>query len=63
MNTLYNVLNLFDLSSEIEILDAEGHLLQEGNRGETDWQEQLLDIKVDLIIPGIVTKIILKHRG
>ena len=59
MITLYDLLNIFDLECELEVLDWDGGLLQEGSRGAAMWNDDLLDRRVRLIIPGIVTKILL----
>ena len=60
MITLYDLLNLIDLDAELEVLDNDGYLLQEGRRGETMWNNDLLDRQVYLVHPGIVTKIFLE---
>lgn len=60
MITLFDVLKLINLESELEILDNDGYLLQEGPRGATRWDDYLLDKQVYMIVPGIVTKIILE---
>ena len=58
--TLWNLLIKLDLESQLEVLDADGYLIQKGIRGPTMWQDDLLDKEVDLILPGIVTKIFLE---
>ena len=60
MITLFDVLKLINTESELEILDSGGYLLQEGPRGSTWWDDELLDKPVDMIVPGIVTKIFLE---
>ena len=59
--TLYDLLNKINLDSEIQILDNDGYLLQEGKRGPTMWEDDLIDKEVYMIIPGIVTKIVLER--
>ena len=59
MITLYDLLNLLDLDAELEILEWNGDLLQEGIRGSTMWDDDLLDRRIHRVIPGIVTKILL----
>ena len=59
MVTLYELLNVLDLECELEILECDGDLLQEGPRGDTWWEDGLLDRRVRLVVPGIVTKILL----
>lgn len=59
MITLYDLLNLLDLDTELEVLDWNGDLLQEGTRGSTMWDDDLLDRRIHRVIPGIVTKILL----
>ena len=61
MVTLYDILNLVSLDTELEVLDRDCYILQEGIRGETMWEDSLLDKEVYMIIPGIVTKIILER--
>ena len=60
MITLFDVLKLINIESELEILNNDGYLLQEGPRGSTWWDDELLDKQVYMIIPGIVTKIFLE---
>lgn len=60
--TLYDLLNKINLESQLEILDNNGYLLQEGQRGSTMWEDELLDKQVYMIIPGISTKIILERK-
>ena len=59
MITFYDLLNILDLECEIEVLEWDGDLLQEGRRGNTMWDDNLLDRRVHKVIPGIVTKILL----
>lgn len=59
MITLYDLLNLLDLDAELEVLEWNGDLLQEGIRGSTMWDDDLLDRRIHRVIPGIVTKILL----
>jgi hypothetical protein len=59
MITLYDLLNLLDLEAELEVLEWDGDLLQEGTRGSTMWDDDLLDRCIRSIIPGIITKILL----
>lgn len=59
MITLYDLLNLLDLEAELEVLEWDGDLLQEGTRGSTMWDDDLLDRRIRSIIPGIITKILL----
>lgn len=59
MITLYDLLNLLDLEVELEVLEWDGDLLQEGQRGSTMWDDGLLDRRVRRVIPGIITKILL----
>jgi hypothetical protein len=59
MITLYDLLNLLDLDAELEVLEWDGDLLQEGPRGFTMWDDDLLGRRIRLIVPGIVTKILL----
>lgn len=59
MITLYDLLNLLDLDTELEVLDWNGDLLQEGTRGSTMWDDDLLDRRIHRVIPGIVTIILL----
>lgn len=59
MITLYDLLNLLDLEAELEVLEWDGDLLQEGTRGSTLWDDDLLDRRIRSIIPGITTKILL----
>lgn len=61
MTTFYDILKLIDLEAELEVLDNDGYLIQEGHRGNTMWADHLLDKPVYLIVPGIVTKIILER--
>lgn len=59
MITLYDLLNLIDLEAELEVLEWDGNLLQEGSRGSIMWDDDLLDRRVYRVIPGIITKILL----
>lgn len=59
MITLYDLLNLLDPEAELEVLEWDGDLLQEGPRGSTMWDDNLLDRRVHRVIPGIITKILL----
>lgn len=59
MITLYDILNVLDLEAELEVLEWDGDLLQEGRRGTTMWDDNLLERRVHLVVPGIVTKILL----
>ena len=59
MITLYDLLNILDLDTELEVLDWNGDLLQDGIRGSTVWNDDLLDRRIHRVIPGIVTKILL----
>lgn len=59
MITVYDLLNILDAEIELEILEWDGCLLQEGRRGSTMWDDNLLDRRVHRILPGIVTKILL----
>ena len=61
MITLYDLLNITNLEAELEILDRDGYLLQEGVRGETMWEDSFLDKRVYMLLPGIVTKIFLDN--
>ena len=58
---LYELLNKINLEAQLEILDIDGYLLQEGERGPIMWEDSLLDKEVYMLIPGIVTKIILER--
>jgi hypothetical protein len=60
--TFYDLRNKIQLEAELEVLDINGYLLQEGKNGETLWEDNLLDMEVYLILPGISTKIILETR-
>lgn len=62
MITLYDLLNLLDLEAELEVLEWNGDLLQEGPRGSTMWDDDLLDRRVHKVLPGIVTKILLDRE-
>lgn len=62
MITLYDLLDVLDLECELEILDWDGYLLQDGPRGDTVWNDDLLDKRVREVLPGIVTKIFLDTR-
>ena len=59
MITLYDLLNVLDLECELEVLEWDGDLLQDGPRGATMWDDNLLDRRVRKVLPGIVTKILL----
>jgi hypothetical protein len=59
MITFYDLLNILGLECEIEVLAWDGDLLQEGRRGDTMWDNELLDRRVHKVLPGIVTKILL----
>lgn len=59
MITLYDVLNILNYECEVEVFEWDLSLLQEGKRGPTDWNKDLLDRRVHRIFPGIVTKIFL----
>lgn len=63
MITFYDLLNLLDLDCEIEVLEWDGDLLQEGRQGNTMWDDSLLDRRVHKVLPGIVTKIILDSEA
>ncbi len=58
MVTLYQLLNVMDLDSELEIFDYDSiELLIEGRRGTIDLPHDLYGATVSHFIPGIVTKI------
>ena len=59
MITFYDLLNIIDLDCELEVFNIFGDLLQDGHRGSTMWDDNLLDIRIHKVIPGIVTKIFL----
>lgn len=59
--TFYELRNKIQLEAYLELLTEEGQILQEGINGETFWEDSFLDYEVDLIIPGIHTKIILNE--
>ena len=59
--TFYELRNKIQLEAYLELLNEEGQILQEGINGETLWEDSFLDYRVDLIIPGIHTKIILNE--
>lgn len=59
MITLYDLLNVLDLECELEVLEWDGDLLQDGLRGATMWDDDLLDRRVRKVLPGIITKIFL----
>lgn len=59
MITFYDLLNILDLECELEVLEWDGDLLQEGKRNNTMWDAELLDRRVYKVLPGIVTKIYL----
>lgn len=63
MITLYDILNILDLDAELEVLDWDGDLLQKGRRGITMWDDDLLERRVRLVVPGIVTKILLDSEA
>lgn len=63
MISLYDLLNILNLHCELEIFDFGGYLLQEGCRGDTMWEESLLDRRVYTVLPGIVTKIYLDEEN
>lgn len=56
---LYDLLNKISVKAEIQVCDERGKLLQQGIRGETMWEDELIGRKVCGISPGIVTKIFL----
>ena len=60
--TFYDLRNKIQMEAYLEILDENGYLIQEGLNGTTMWEDRLLDTKVYLIVPGIVTKILLEVR-
>ena len=62
MITLYDILNVLDLEAELEVLEWDGDLLQEGRRGATMLDDNLLERRVRLVVPGIVTKILLESE-
>ena len=59
--TFYELRNKIQVEADLEVLDIDGYLLQEGKNGETMWEDSLLDREVYLIIPGILTKIVLER--
>jgi hypothetical protein len=59
--TFEELCNKIQLEANLEVLDMDGYLLQEGKNGETMWEDSLLDKEVYLILPGISTKIILER--
>lgn len=59
MITFYDLLNILDLDCELEVLEWDGYWLQEGRRGDTIWDDNLLERRVHRVLPGIVTKILL----
>ncbi len=59
MITFYDLLNILDLEVELEVFEWDGDLLQDGPRGSTMWDDDLLDRRVSKVLPGIVTKIFL----
>lgn len=61
MITLYDILKLLQPHIFLEILDSDGYLLQEGERGTTVWEDKFLERQIYMIIPGITTKIILER--
>jgi hypothetical protein len=61
--TFYELRGKIQLEAFLEILDSYGYLLQEGINGETMWEDDLLDMPVYLILPGISTKIFLETRS
>lgn len=63
MIIFYDLLNILDLECEIEVLDWDGDLLQEGRRGNTTWDDKLLGRRVYKVFPGIITKIILDSEA
>lgn len=63
MITFYDLLNILDLECEIEVFEWDGDLLQEGRRGDTAWDADLLDRRVYKVFPGIVTKIFLDSEA
>ena len=63
MITLYDLLKVINVEAELEVLDNDGYLIQEGRRGETMWEDCLLDRPVYLVLPGIVTKIFLDSEN
>lgn len=58
----YDLRNKIQVEAYLEVLDENGYLLQEGINGETLWEDVLLARKVDLIVPGIRTKILLDNE-
>lgn len=62
MLTFFKLRKYIDLKAFIKVVDRDGYLLQTGVNGETMWDDDLLDKKVYLIIPGPETKIILKEH-
>ena len=60
--TFYDLRNKIQMEAYLEILDENGYLIHEGLNGTTMWEDRLLDTKVYLIVPGIVTKILLEVR-
>lgn len=60
MITFYDLLNIFDCECEIEVFEWDGDKLQEGFRGNTLWDDDLLDRPVYKVLPGIVTKVYLR---
>lgn len=59
MITFYDILKLLDSEAELEVLNFEGNLLQDGVKGSTLWEDSLLEKRIYKVIPGIVTKILL----
>jgi hypothetical protein len=57
--TLQKLINVIDYSATLEIHNMWGKCLMCGNRMQLDIPDDLIDLEVYAIIPGIVTKIIL----
>jgi hypothetical protein len=60
--TLQNLINALDYSAVIEIYDIAGNCLLCGNRMELDIPDSLIDEKIQMLHPGIVTKVFLYIR-
>ena len=57
--TLFTFFKYMDLGAQLEIYDRACNFIDKGVRGTIDLPDKLLETKVNLFIPGIVTMIYL----